>query len=265
MNESLETVYGRHSVRAVLLTRPSAVRRVVILDGRKSKTPKSRRWTDYYLELTRDAPVEPEILQWKEFHQVTGLDEKERHQGICIAVEPRTIYNESHLELLAGGRLVVVLDQITNPQNLGTILRTAGFFHVDAVILLKDRSASINTEVLRVASGGAELVKIFNVTNLARTLKTLKDLGYWIYGLDERGPATMAETDFSDPTVLVVGAEGEGLRRLTKETCDFLVQIAGGRDGVESLNAAVATSIAIAEVQRGALAPRVGGGDDAPE
>ncbi len=250
MDRFLEKIYGRHSVRAVFLARPSAVRRVVILDGRKSKTRKSRRWTEYYLELTRSAVVEPEVVPWREFHRLTGLDEKERHQGICIAVEPRAIYDESHLELLEDARLVVVLDQITNPQNLGTILRTAGFFNVDAVVLLKDRAASLTTEVLRVASGGAEFVRIFNVTNLVRTLRTLKDLGYWIYGLDERGTSTTTETDFSEQAVLVVGAEGEGLRRLTKETCDFLVKIAGGRDGIESLNAAVATSIAIAAVKR---------------
>jgi 23S rRNA (guanosine2251-2'-O)-methyltransferase len=89
------------------------------------------------------------------------------------------------------------------------------------------------------------------VTNLARALERLKDMGYWIYGLDERGPATLAQTEFDERTVLVVGAEGEGLRRRTREICDALVRIPGGRAGLESLNAGVATAIGLAEVFRG--------------
>ena len=250
MGKSLERIYGSHPVRAVLTTRPAAVREVVILDGRKSKAPKSKRWTQHYLELTRPVGVEPKLVLWQEFHRLTGLGQDEKHQGICIFVEPRPTYGEADLDRLADTRLVVALDQITNPHNLGTILRSSGFFGVDAVILLRDRAADVSSEALRVASGGAEFVEIFRVTNLARTLRALKDVGYWIYGLDERGASTTAETDFHPQAVLVVGAEGEGLRRLTRETCDFLVRIPGGREGVESLNAAVATSIAIAEVKR---------------
>lgn len=250
MDRSFERVYGSHPVRAVLATRPSAVREVLILDGRKSKSPKSKRWTQYYLELTRPAGVEPRLVSWQEFHRVTGLSQEERHQGICIFVEPRPVYGEADLDRLGDARLVVALDQITNPHNLGTILRASGFFGVDAVILLRDRAADISPEALRVASGGAEFVQMFRVTNLARTLTALKELGYWIYGLDERGSSTVGETEFHSKAALVVGAEGEGLRRLTRETCDFLVRIPGGREGVESLNAAVAVSIALAEVKR---------------
>jgi len=250
MNKALERVYGSHPVRAIMATRASDVRQVVILDGRTSKTHRSRRWTEYYLDLVRPTGVDPKLVTWQEFHRLTGLDANEKHQGICLFVEPRPTYDEGGLDRLAEARLVVALDQITNPQNLGTILRSSGFFGVDAVILLRDRAADISPEALRVASGGAEFVEIFRVTNLVRTLKALKDLGFWIYGLDERGSSTAGDTEFHPKAVLVVGAEGEGLRRLTKETCDFLVRIPGGRQGVESLNAAVATSIAIAEVKR---------------
>jgi 23S rRNA (guanosine2251-2'-O)-methyltransferase len=101
-----------------------------------------------------------------------------------------------------------------------------------------------------VAVGGAELVPIFRVTNLARSLEILKGVGFWIYGLDERGDATLAQTEFDEKTVLVIGAEGEGLRHRTKQLCDALVRIPGGRQGLESLNAGVATAVALAEVFR---------------
>jgi len=145
---------------------------------------------------------------------------------------------------------VLALDQISDPQNLGTILRSAAFFGVDAVLILKNRSAELTPLVARVAVGGAEFVKVFRVTNLARSLEILKEHGFWIYGLDERGEKSLAETDFDEKTVLVVGAEGEGLRHRTKQICDVLVSIRGGRPGLESLNAGVATAVALGEVFR---------------
>ena len=99
--------------------------------------------------------------------------------------------------------------------------------------MLKNRSAEVSPLVARVAVGGAELVQTFRVTNLARSLERLQSMGYWVYGLDERGPATLAQTEFDERTVLVVGAEGEGLRKRTRETCDALVRIPGGRRGLE--------------------------------
>ena len=147
--------------------------------------------------------------------------------------------------------MVLALDQISDPQNLGTILRSAAFFGVDALLVMKNRAAEVTPLVARVAVGGAELVRIFRITNLARSLEILKGVGFWIYGLDERGERTLAQTEFDAKTVLVVGAEGEGLRHRTKQLCDELVRIPGGQDGLESLNAGVATAVALAEVFRG--------------
>jgi 23S rRNA (guanosine2251-2'-O)-methyltransferase len=96
--------------------------------------------------------------------------------------------------------------------------------------------------------GGAEFVDVFQVINLARSLDTLRELGYWVYGLDERGERTLRETEFDRQSVLVVGAEGQGLRQRTRTKCDALVRIPGGREGVESLNAGVATAVALAEL-----------------
>jgi 23S rRNA (guanosine2251-2'-O)-methyltransferase len=178
------------------------------------------------------------------------VTDDDKHQGIVALTTPRPLRTEAHLDELADARVVLALDQISDPQNLGTILRSAAFFGVDALLVMKNRAAEVSPLVARVAVGGAELVPIFRVTNLARSLEILKGLGFWIYGLDERGDASLAQTEFDEKTVLVVGAEGEGLRHRTKQLCDALVRIPGGRAGLESLNAGVATAVALAEVFR---------------
>jgi 23S rRNA (guanosine2251-2'-O)-methyltransferase len=170
------------------------------------------------------------------------------------------VLGEHDLDRLSDGRLVIALDQISDPQNLGAMLRAAAFFGADAVLVLKNRSAELTPKVARIAVGGAEFVDVFRVTNLARSLDILREYGYWVYGLDERGEHTLGETEFDRQSVLVVGAEGQGLRQRTRTKCDALVRIPGGREGVESLNAAVATAIALAEIARARRADSVAGG-----
>jgi 23S rRNA (guanosine2251-2'-O)-methyltransferase len=240
----MEKIFGNHSVRAVFLTRPHTIKRVILVKGKKSFL------NEEYIKLAQQAKIQPEILPWRQFLRATKLTEDEKHQGVCIFTRPRTIYIEHDLEILREAQVVLALGQISNPQNLGTILRNAAFFGVDAVLLLKNRSVDISPTVTRVAVGGAGFVKIFKVINLARSLDTLKKIGFWVYGLDERGEKTLAETDFAEKMVLVVGAEGEGLRLRTTQFCDALVRIPGGRQGVESLNAGVATAVALAEFFR---------------
>jgi 23S rRNA (guanosine2251-2'-O)-methyltransferase len=236
----MEMVYGKHSARAVFLTRPQEARRVVL--GGKPE------YHQELIEMARSAGLEPELLPWPEFRRLTGLTDDDKHQGVCVFTARRRVLGEHDLDRLADGRLVVALDQITDPQNLGAILRGAAYFGVDGVLLLKNRSAELTPKVARIAVGGAELVDVYRVTNLARSLDILREYGYWVYGLDERGPSTLRDTDFDSQSVLVVGAEGQGLRQRTRTKCDALVRIPGGRDGLESLNAAVATSIALAEI-----------------
>lgn len=233
-------VYGKHSARAVLLTRPQTVRRLV-LSGKP----------EYHRELTqmaRAAGVSWEFIPWPEFRRLTGLSDDDKHQGVCVFTSARAIYGEHDLDRLADRSLVVALDQISDPQNLGAVLRACAFFGADAVLLLKNRSAELTPKVSRIAVGGAEFVEVFRVTNLARSLDILREYGYWVYGLDEHGEHTVQATEFDRQTVLVVGAEGQGLRQRTRTKCDRLVRIPGGREGVESLNAAVATAIALAEI-----------------
>jgi 23S rRNA (guanosine2251-2'-O)-methyltransferase len=240
----VDKVYGKHSVRAVLLTRPQAVSRL-LLGGKES-------YHRDMIELARQSGVEPELVAWPEFRRLGGVSDDDKHQGVVALMSRRPLLTEGDLDRLGGGdpKVVLALDQLSDPQNLGTILRSAAFFGVDAVLVLKNRSAEVTPLVARVAVGGAELVDTYRVTNLARSLDTLKQLGFWIYGLDERGPAMLAQTDFDPRTVLVVGAEGEGLRQRTRQFCDALVRIPGGRPGLESLNAGVATAVALSELFR---------------
>ncbi|HLH65097.1 MAG TPA: 23S rRNA (guanosine(2251)-2'-O)-methyltransferase RlmB [Solirubrobacteraceae bacterium] len=247
----MDRVYGKHSVRALLLARPQSVRRL-LLAGREAYHRET-------IELARAAGVEPELVSWPELRRLGGVTDEDKHQGVVALTVPRPLRTEGELDELAKASVVLALDQISDPQNLGTILRSAAFFGADGVLVLKNRAAEVTPLVARIAVGGAELVATYTVTNLARSLQKLKGLGFWIYGLDERGERTLAQTAFDERSVIVVGAEGEGLRRRTRQECDALVRIPGGRPGVESLNAGVAVAVALAEIFRERGATDAGG------
>ena len=145
--------------------------------------------------------------------------------------------------------LVLVLDCVTDPHNLGACLRTADGAGVTAVILPKDKSASVNETVRRVSCGGADHVPIVRVTNLARTMDKLKELGVWLVGTADEATQSLYDIDLKGPIGIVMGAEGTGMRRLTQERCDFLVRIPmAGR--VECLNVSVATGVCLYETVR---------------
>ncbi|MGO9959252.1 MAG: 23S rRNA (guanosine(2251)-2'-O)-methyltransferase RlmB [Solirubrobacteraceae bacterium] len=238
----MDKVFGKHSVRAVLMTRPGSVTRLLVAG--------KEEYHRDLIELAHAAGIEAEMLAWPDFRRAGGVSDEDKHQGIVALTTPRGLGNEADLAQLADAGVVLALDQISDPQNLGTILRSAAFFGVDAALLLKNRAAEVTPLVARIAVGGAELVPLYRITNLARSLETLKQLGFWVYGLDERGEQTLAQTQFDAKTVLVIGAEGEGLRHRTKQFCDALVRIPGGQAGLESLNAGVAAAVALAEVFR---------------
>lgn len=145
--------------------------------------------------------------------------------------------------------LLLVLDGVTDPHNLGACLRVADGAGAHAVIAPKDHAAGINATVAKVASGAAETVPYFMVTNLARTLLELKERNIWITGTSDAAPRTLYEADFRGPTALVLGAEGDGMRQLTAKTCDQLVSLPM-RGAVESLNVSVASGICLYEVLR---------------
>jgi 23S rRNA (guanosine2251-2'-O)-methyltransferase len=173
-----------------------------------------------------------------------------RHQGVVARVALKSL-GESLDEVLEGVErpLVLVLDGVTDPHNLGACLRVANAAGAHAVIAPKDRSAGITPAVSKVASGAAEATPYLMVTNLARTLRELKEREVWIVGADERAPQSLYEADLPLAIAWVLGAEGEGMRRLTRENCDLLVRIPMGGE-VESLNVSVSAALCLYESLR---------------
>jgi 23S rRNA (guanosine2251-2'-O)-methyltransferase len=182
-----------------------------------------------------------------------------RHQGVIARYEAAKPTDERELpglvEAAAGKALLLVLDGVQDPHNLGACLRTAAAAGVTAVVIPKDKAAPINATVRKVSAGAADRIPVVSVTNLARTLREIQKLGVWIYGLDGEAPAPIHATDLTGNVALVLGGEGEGMRRLTREHCDGLVKIPMPGE-MESLNVSVATGIALFEAvrQRGAKA-----------
>ncbi len=179
------------------------------------------------------------------------------HQGALAWVRMPAALTEHDLERLLDASeqppLLLVLDGVTDPHNLGACLRSADGAGATAVIAPKDKAAGLTPVVLKVASGAAESVPFIQVTNLARTLDALKARGVWLVGLADAATATLFETDLSGPTALVLGSEGVGLRRLTQDRCDLLASLPM-RGRVESLNVSVAAGICLYEVVRRRLA-----------
>jgi len=182
-----------------------------------------------------------------------------RHQGVIARYEAAKPTDEKELPGLveaAGGKaLVLVLDGVQDPHNLGACLRSAAAAGVTAVVIPKDKAAPINATVRKTSAGAADRIPVVSVTNLARTLRALQELGVWIYGLDGTATQSIHAIDFTGNVAIVMGGEGEGMRRLTREHCDGLVRIPMPGE-MESLNVSVATGVALFEVvrQRGAKA-----------
>lgn len=180
------------------------------------------------------------------------------HQGAVAAVRPLKPWDEhdlvANLSQIAGDPtsglpLLLVLDGVTDPHNLGACLRTADAAGAHAVIIPKDRSAAVDGVVRKVAAGAAEFVPVATVTNLARTLGLLKERGIWVVGTDGEATQTLYGADLKRPLALVLGAEGSGMRRLTRESCDFVVRIPMAGQ-VESLNVSVAAGVVLFEARR---------------
>jgi len=173
------------------------------------------------------------------------------HQCVAARVEtlPQITSLDDLLDSVTGSPLLLVLDGITDPHNLGACLRVADGAGAHAVIAPKDHAAGINATVAKVASGAAETMPYFMVTNLARTLNELKERSIWITGTSDDAPKTLYQADLRGPTALVLGAEGDGMRQLTRKTCDQLVSIPM-MGAVESLNVSVASGVCLYEALR---------------
>jgi 23S rRNA (guanosine2251-2'-O)-methyltransferase len=183
--------------------------------------------------------------------RLDGLTGNARHQGVAARVAFKPLQNDLQAIVQGAGKnvLLLVLDGVQDPHNLGACLRVADAFGVHAVIAPKDRAVGLTPVVAKVASGAAETVPYITVTNLARTMRELKEDGVWLVGTDDVASASLYGARFEGPLAWVMGAEGEGMRRLTREHCDELVRIPmAGK--VESLNVSVAAGICLGETTR---------------
>ncbi|HCL77471.1 MAG TPA: 23S rRNA (guanosine(2251)-2'-O)-methyltransferase RlmB, partial [Pseudomonas sp.] len=215
----LERVYGLHAVEALLRHHPKRVKQVWLAEGRGD--PRVR----VLLELAEQARVRVGQCERREMDAwVEGV-----HQGVVAEVSPSQVWGEAMLEELLdraeGPPLLLVLDGVTDPHNLGACLRTADAAGALAVIVPKDKAATLNATVRKVACGAAEVVPLVAVTNLARSLEKLQQRGLWVVGTAGEAEQVIYAQDLTGPTVLVMGAEGKGMRRLTREHCDFLVRL----------------------------------------
>ena len=239
----LETIFGLHAVSALLDKEPEKIKRLLVLKGRKDQRLES------LLVVARKNGVSIENL---ERHQ---LDKKEsgNHQGVIAECDALSEMEEGDLESLLQSLkekpFLLVLDGVTDPHNLGACLRSADAAGVHAVIAPKDKSAPLNGVARKVACGAAEHVPYIKVTNLARTLRWLQQYGIWLVGAAGETDKTIYQADFNGSIALVMGAEGKGLRRLTKEHCDELVKIPM-LGAVSSLNVSVATGVCLFEAVR---------------
>lgn len=236
-------VFGLHAVRTLLQQRPERASLLLLQKGREDA-----RMTEV-MRLAQAAGVRTEWRDTRELDRLAGSD---RHQGVCLEIRAMGTLGEGALDELldrAGTPLLLVLDGVQDPHNLGACLRTADASGVTAVIVPKDRAAGLSATVRKVASGAAETVPLIQVTNLARTLRWLKEREIWIVGTDDQAPQPLFASKLTGPLALVLGAEGSGLRRLTRECCDTLVSIPM-RGVVESLNVSVATGVMLYEALR---------------
>jgi 23S rRNA (guanosine2251-2'-O)-methyltransferase len=237
-------LFGLHSVQAAIDYSPSKIIKVWVDAQRVDKRLGS------IIEDLAALGIEPEKTDRKKLDR---LADGNNHQGIAMEIEMPSEQTESDLktmvENLTTTALLLVLDNVQDPHNFGACLRTADATGVQGVIITKDNATGITPTVCKVASGAAETVPVYQVTNLSRTLRWLKGEGVWIMGAAGEAEQTVYQADLTVPMALVIGAEGVGLRRLTKENCDFLVKLPM-QGQVESLNLSVATGVFLYEAVR---------------
>jgi len=239
-------VLGFHAVLARLRADPASVVEILLDESRGDARARG------LVEAAEHAGVR---LMRVPGRRLDGFYGGGRHQGVVarvLAAPPKASLDEL-LETVERP-LLLVLDGVTDPHNLGACLRVANAAGAHAVIAPRDRAAGINATVSKVASGAAELTPYFMVTNLARTLGELKERNIWVVGCDERAEASLHTADLPEAVAWVLGAEGAGMRRLTRETCDLLVRIPM-RGAVESLNVSVAAGVCLYESVRRRLPP----------
>lgn len=238
------TIFGFHAIQAQLDAAPEGFVKVLVLDNRNDK--RVGQITTQLRQL--DIQTEKSNKQ-----QLDKLTKNQTHQGIAAEILLPTLPNQdeliAHVSKLDHAALILILDSIQDPRNLGACLRSANAAGVDCVVINKDGSAPINALVHKTSAGALNQLKIFQVTNLARTIKALQQQDIWVVGLDGSTNTSIYQIDLTTSTALIMGAEGKGLRKLTKQSCDQLALIPM-QGNIESLNVSVATGISLFEASR---------------
>ena len=230
-------LFGFHAVTARLRARPESVRTIYVAAARRDRRMQ---------ELVERAAAARVAVHAVDDTRLVALAGNDRHQGVVALVDhaPAARALDDVLDGLREPALLLALDGITDPHNLGACLRSADAFGAQAIIVPKDRAVGVNATVAKVASGALDTVAVITVTNLARSLREMKERGIWIIGADAAGDENLFEADLSGPLAWVLGAEGAGLRRLTRGLCDRLVAIPL-QGSVDSLNVSVAAGVCL--------------------
>lgn len=242
--QTTQTLIGFHAVSSALKSAAGEVEWLRVLANSKNKRLREieSRASGAGIKVIKSTAAE--------LDQLAG---QQRHQGVVAGFRGSNLVTEGQLDTILddidGPPLILLLDGVQDPHNLGACLRTAEAAGVHLVILCKDRSTGITPVVRRAASGAAETLPIMQATNLARMMRALKQRGIWLAGTSDTATDTLYSTDLSGPLALVMGSEGSGLRRLTAEICDYLVSIPMAGQ-VESLNVSVATGVCLYEINR---------------
>ena len=244
MSSTPKVLFGFHAVGVRLKPAPSTVMEIYYEPTRRDARMRQ------FLDRVKEAGVR---LIEADALRIAKLAGSHGHQGVAARVQPiKTLHSlDDLLDALEGKEapLILVLDGVTDPHNLGACLRVADGAGAHAVIAPKDHAVGLNATVAKVASGAAETMPYLMVTNLARTLQELKERNIWVIGTSDDAPKTLFDMDLKGPTALVLGAEGAGMRQLTRKTCDELVSIPM-QGAVESLNVSVASGICLYEARR---------------
>jgi len=235
-------ISGFHAVESILIQRPELIVRLFISRSEDKRVVRIKN-------LAKTSQINLELIDSKKIDRLAGHS---KHQGFAAEISNLGFLSEKdiipRLKNLTTSR-VLILDSIQDPRNLGACLRSALAFEFDAVIINKDGSSPINEYVFKTSVGAILNLNIFYVTNLSRSINTLKDIGFWVLGLDGQGEGSIFSEKFSSKTAVVLGSEGSGIRKLVKENCDHLIKIPISMK-VESLNISVAAGIIMYELKK---------------
>lgn len=237
----MSVLHGINAVTEAIKASPEKVERICVERGQKN--PRIQE----IIDLARQSHIR---ISFEERSWLDRKAEGARHQGVlCFAAEMTTLDAEDILKHAKSPGLLVVLDGIEDPHNLGAILRSAEAAGADGVFLPQHRSAALSASVVKASAGAASHVKLARVANVAQLIESLKKSGYWVAGLDAAGSSSIWDVDLTVPTALVLGSEGSGLHRLVKKCCDFVVSLPI-RGAVNSYNVSVSAGIALYEALR---------------